>query len=91
MERVSPPYSPEQIESINGFQKSGYWHPFTCANREHGGDDVLVATPDGMECPTCGYTQDWVHGFMADGSWKELQGRVEAMILDRTKVTGKPS
>ncbi|MGG2339446.1 hypothetical protein ACE4ZU_26370, partial [Salmonella enterica] len=28
---------------------------------------VLVATENGLICPVCGYTQNWVHGFIASG------------------------
>ena len=34
--------------------------------------EVLIATPDGWICPSCDYTQDWAHGFMADGSWRAV-------------------
>lgn len=59
-------FTEEQVKNINEFQKSGVMHPFTCGNC----GATLVATNDGLICPTegCGYTQDWCHGFMADGS-----------------------
>lgn len=63
-------FTDEQVESINGFQKSGCMHPFTCGNKKCRAD--LIATNAGLVCPTdgCGYTQDWCHSFMSDGSWK---------------------
>lgn len=58
---------------MNEFQRVGRFHPFTCANRSDGGHNrdlgdlgTLVATEDGWICPSCDYTQDWAHPFMAD-------------------------
>ncbi len=77
-ERITVPFTPEQVRNLNSFQESGRFHPFTCGgNRhdaahtayqeEHGGDfGQLVATETGWICPVCGYRQDWAHGFMAD-------------------------
>lgn len=66
--QVNAPWSDRQVESINGFQQCGYVHPFTCGNEKC--RDVLVAKHFGFVCTSCGYTQDWCHVFMADGSWK---------------------
>jgi hypothetical protein len=63
-------FTQDQVDSINGYQVCGMWHPFTCGHN-HDGERVLVATLTGMKCPTCDYTQDWAHGFMADWSWKK--------------------
>lgn len=57
-------WSDDQVASANGFQQSGVWHPFTCKC----GKD-LIATNSGWKCD-CGYTQDWAHVFMLDGSWR---------------------
>lgn len=68
-------FNAEQVDSINDYQKCGQWHPFTCGNK-HDGARILVANEDGMKCPTCDYTQDWVHDFMANRNWeKELKLR----------------
>ena len=71
----SAPFSDAQVESINGFQRSGVMHPFTCPVDDpvHSVDSHLVATPAGMHCPAdgCEYRQDWVHEFMADGQWRD--------------------
>jgi DNA-directed RNA polymerase subunit RPC12/RpoP len=67
MDETNPPFTPDQVKSINGFQKSKDWHPVTCPNC--GGD--LIVSPEGMTCPNCGdYHQNWVHSFMADWEWK---------------------
>ena len=74
---MQAPFNEEQIKSINEFQQSGAFHPFTCGSgrrtdADHtDGEGLLVATADGMICPFCDYRQDWVHDFMADGSWKK--------------------
>jgi hypothetical protein len=48
----------EQIDRFNAFQASKHVHPLTCADRTHSdGEDVLVATRDGITCPTCGWRQ----------------------------------
>lgn len=65
------PWTEEQVASLNAYQASGRYHPFTCANRSepghqerHGDLGVLVATKDGWICPDCDYTQDWAHWSM---------------------------
>lgn len=67
---VFAPWTVEQVKSLNGFQKSGVWHEFTCGNN-HAMDDTLVATEAGWVCPNCDYTQDWAHDFMANRAWEE--------------------
>lgn len=64
-DRIEAPFSDEQVQQLNRYQSLGFMHPFTCAN-EHGGADVLQATPEGWQCPSCAYTQSWAHAFMAD-------------------------
>lgn len=68
-------FTDDQVESINAFQQAGIMHPFTCGNdgcRARNNSPELVASRSGLRCEHCGYTQDWVHGFMADWSWKQL-------------------
>lgn len=65
-------FNKDQIDSLNDYQKSGNFHPFTCKNHgdeNHGKNDYLVATASGWICPYCEYKQDWAHSFMADYSW----------------------
>ena len=68
MNQIPAPFTAEQVASINGYQKSGVFHEFTCG-KDHDGDRALRATVDGLECPTCDYRQFWVHEFMANGLW----------------------
>lgn len=67
MEIREAPFTEEEVESLNGYQESGYGHPFTCGNNS---DHILVATREGWVCPECDYTQRWAHKFMTDNSWK---------------------
>lgn len=69
---IKAPFTPEQVEALNAWQQLGYVHEFTCG-WEHTpslvAEDkgrVLVADADGWACPTCSYTQDWAHDYMAD-------------------------
>lgn len=81
MSRKEAPFTDAEVQSINDFQNSGVFHEFTCAYRDtHSGDcrrtlqfrdDVLVAYNDGLRCPSCAYTQTWVHSWMADRSWTD--------------------
>ena len=76
-DKVTAPFTDEQVEQLNRFQQAGRFHPFTCCStgpadicerRLHTGDGELIATADGWVCPCGHYTQTWAHGFMADGS-----------------------
>lgn len=69
---IKAPFSTAQVNSINEFQEAGVVHPFTCGDdecRAKNSSAVLVADEGGLKCPCCPYTQDWVHDYMADGSW----------------------
>lgn len=64
-------FTPDQVASLEKFQRSGRFHPFTCVNRGDGnhrdtGVDLgaLVPTVRGWICPYCDYTQNWAHEFM---------------------------
>lgn len=64
---VKAPWTADQVESLNGFQGCGCYHPFTCGGCDN--RDGLVATKTGWTCPSCDYRQDWAHYFMVDWSW----------------------
>jgi hypothetical protein len=83
---VYAPFTPEQIESLNGYQPSGVFHPFTCGNDACKGSwqvdfdsRLLVVTTEGWKCPSCDYTQDWAWRWMADNSWREVLKEREAI------------
>lgn len=61
------PFSPDEVESINGFQTAGIWHELTC---DCGSQHMLIATSAGLISGQCDYVQGWVHNFMANGSWQ---------------------
>ncbi len=65
---IYAPFESAQVDSINAYQQSGRFHPFTC---QTGDRERLVAYPAGLECPRCGYAQDWVHTWMADWTWQQ--------------------
>jgi hypothetical protein len=68
---LEAPFTTEQVKSLNEYQESGVFHPFTC------GTDkcrcVLIAAEDGWTCPECDYTQNWAHEWMGDNSWKQSE------------------
>ena len=76
---VVTPWTPDQVESLNGYQASDAGHEFTCGDDDcrRGETDPrsryapLRATPDGWVCGWCGYTQWWAWAFMADLSWQK--------------------
>lgn len=63
------PWTEDQISSLNDYQASGRFHPFTCVMPGHG---ALTAITSGWIClePDCRYRQPWAHGWMADRSWE---------------------
>lgn len=75
-------FSEAEVASLNAYQKSGFFHPFTCGNPDHEEHVNLVAAEQGWYCPAmvdenneeyCDYTQTWAHDFMKDWSWRRLQ------------------
>lgn len=58
-------FSPDEVQSLNEYQHSGAFHPFTCGSGHRcdpqhlDGEGLLVATVDGWICPFCDYRQDW--------------------------------
>lgn len=76
-----PVFTPEEVISLNAYQKSGAFHPFTCGgnrtDEKHlDGEGLLVATEDGWICPYCDYKQDWAIDWMKDGSWRKFNSLV---------------
>ena len=71
MPRTEAPFTDDQVESLNAYQKAGVMHPFTHGD---GPDKVdLIATRDGwIAAPGGPGVQTWAHAFMADWSWKSL-------------------
>lgn len=69
--RIKAPFTPEQVVALTAWQLSGYFHQFTCGDREghpmlFGDAGVLIPTVRGWICQFCDYTQDWAHIFMVE-------------------------
>jgi hypothetical protein len=63
---VEAPWTDEQVENLNRWQRAGHVHEFTCPN-DHPASRVLVARKDGWYCPGCVYTQTWALDCMVEG------------------------
>lgn len=73
--QVHAPWTEDQVASLNAYQVSGVFHPFTGNNDllPFGVDDVLVAQEDGWHSTAdASYRQTWAWGWMADWSWRSL-------------------
>lgn len=78
-DQVIAPFTPDQVNSLNEYQKSGAFHPFTGRNDllPESKNDILIAEEDGwhsLHDPE--FTQNWAYTWMADWSWKLMQMQV---------------
>lgn len=65
---VKAPWTSEQVENLNEYQVSGFFHPFTSMDGL-----TLIATEAGWVEEAGGrVVQDWAHKWMADGSWRTM-------------------
>ena len=66
------PWTDQEVNNINDFQRSNWFHGFTCPSLAHTSHVDLIAGNDALHCsdPHCDYTQTWVHEFMASGEWR---------------------
>lgn len=89
MDTVYAPFTEDQVDSLNWYQRTSSFHEFTCGNDNCPGKrhvsynpkykppepaptgDMLVATANGWICPSCDYTQNWAHLYMANWAWEE--------------------
>ena len=86
--RDVPPWTDDEVASMNGYQTSGAGHEFTCgadACRRGHPDPAsryapLRAATDGWHCDYCGYTQNWAFLFMTDWSWRQ-RGRWSLIVF----------
>lgn len=84
------PWTPEEVDALNAYQREGRFHPYTCGSNyrtddfhktaavHFGLNDLgqLHATINGWICPGgCRYTQDW-----ADFSFLTLPPRLDPTI-----------
>ncbi len=63
-EKITAPWTPEQVGSLSAYQDSGRFHPFTCP--DHSQQGILIPTINGWICQFCDYKQDWAHAFMGE-------------------------
>jgi len=87
-DKVCAPFNRAQVEHLNHYQVSGYFHPFTCGDRDHPGHHVhprmhdvgiLIASRTGWYCPDCPYTQNWAWTWMTQSlpeDWKQPSSAV---------------
>lgn len=78
--QVRAPFTEDQLDSLAEFQYSDTVHPYTCPQdhdwcdycREAGAPPLSALLEEGLTCACtgCDYTQDWVHAFAADWSWR---------------------
>lgn len=62
---IHAPFSADQVDALNLYQRSGFVHQFMCGN-SHDGDRDLVATRAGWVCCHCDYRQSWAHAWMTN-------------------------
>jgi hypothetical protein len=85
---ASTVFTPDEVKSLNAFQRVGVRHPYTCVrgrDQNHlDGEGVLLATEHGWICLYCEYTQDGASEFMKNWKWKEMSAReLEGMRMER--------
>lgn len=96
-DKISAPFTQEQVQNLVNFQKSGM-HPFTCCGHDgcNRGDDlsngVLIPIEQGWICPCGKYRQYWAHAFMADpASVAFFKEQLEAIKSGKYKVLIQPT
>lgn len=73
---VYVPWTQEQVDSLNDYQKSGVMHPFTGRNdlAPDGEIDLLTATRIGWRSQyDPAYRQTWAWSWMADRTWEQFR------------------
>jgi hypothetical protein len=66
---LDAPWTNDQVDSLNAYQKSGKSEPFTGDKR------ILIATPNGwVEENTKKVVQTWTYQWAANWDWKTLTG-----------------
>ena len=69
LEQSNAPWTNDEVDSLNEYQKAGYVHPFTYGDIEEKVD--LIATNEGWVVKPGGpIVQTWAHKFMTNWSWK---------------------
>jgi len=87
IKHVYAPFTPTKVKNLNDFQRSGYFHPFTCPDCSAS----LTAMEMGWRCLGCGeYTQDWAHKMMADGSALAAYRKLQSYGWDPAAAPAAP-
>ena len=76
---IKAPWTPEQVDALNRYQRLGHVHEFTCPTA-HEADRTLLAMHDGWHCPHCDYRQDWAHEQMLNA--QPLEKMVDTLPCD---------
>jgi hypothetical protein len=63
---LQAPWTPQQVDALNYFQRRGDVHEYTCPNDHGDADRTLFATKDGWRCPHCDYRQNWAHPMLME-------------------------
>jgi hypothetical protein len=63
---INAPFTAEQVDALNRYQRLDHVHEFTCPDAHDGADRTLYATREGWRCPHCDYRQNWAHKLMLD-------------------------
>ena len=67
-EKITAPFTVDQVHGLDEYQQCGHVHPFTCGTEDCGA--LLNPTVRGWECAFCDYKQDWAWAFMSNGAPK---------------------
>jgi hypothetical protein len=84
--KITAPWTPDQVDGLNRFQRAGFVHPFTCPDTHNGADRTLVATRAGWICPHCDYTQNWMHAAMIERFRASYQNAWQAFAMIREAI-----
>lgn len=77
VEEIRTPFSTGQVWSLNAFQDSGRFYPFTCADC----GTPMTATVLGFVCRAkCGYYQTKTWSYAANWQWKDCTAEVAAYV-----------
>lgn len=81
---LKAPWTKEQVENINSYQTSGFFHPYTCDFCR----EVLIAEEEGWVCVCGKHKQDWCCAWTAEfdesSAEYELQRNLK-IILNKSK------
>jgi hypothetical protein len=62
-----------EAASVQEYQESGAFHPYTCGGGGGPCSGVnMRADTAGLHCPICGRLQTWAHDFIVDGTWRAM-------------------